>query len=302
MSNKKFVLDPNINQLVKKSPLINKDPMRNYLSLTILLFHFTATAQQEQLAVLELQRLNDSIDVIYKDSIHYYRGRNEKGDTTILDAWSNIVDKYRDARTEIYKIIIHRFPNTATAAENFHWFYFEVPFDTLLGLYNKLGPIALAHENGQHAASFVERAKKLQPGMMAPDFMQPDTEGKPVNLRDFKGKILLLEFWANWCKPCRAENPNIKAAYVKYQTHGFEVIGISMDKESDKEKWLKAITEDKLIWPQVSDLKGFGNEAFLLFNVMPIPDNYLIDRQGKIIARGLHGEKLNETLAKLFGF
>ncbi len=263
---------------------------------------FNAAAQDEEMAIRELKHLDDSIGLVYLDSINYYRNRYEHGDTTIGSAWGKWVDKYREARTDIYKIIIRRFPNTATATENFPWLYFEVPYDTLISLYQELGPVALAHKNGQHATAFVERAKKLQPGKPAPDFMQPDTSGKPVHLKDFTGKILLLEFWANWCKPCRAENPNIKAAYAKYQTHGFEVLGISMDKESDKEKWLKAIAEDKLTWPQVSDLKGFGNEAFLLYNVTPILDNYLIDAKGNIVARGVHGKQLQDALQSLFGF
>jgi peroxiredoxin len=266
------------------------------------LCYFNAAAQDEEMAIKELKRLNDSINVFYQDSIQYYRDRNEKGDTTILEAWGNIVDRYRNVKVNMYKSIVRNFPNTITSIENFPYFYWDVPYDTLISLYKLLGPVALAHENGQHATSFVERAKKLQPGMPAPDFMQPDTAGKPVQLKDFKEKIVLLEFWANWCKPCRAENPNIKAAYTKYQPHGFEVVGISMDKEADKEKWLKAIAEDGLPWAQVSDLKGFGNEAFLLFNVMPIPDNYLIDAKGNIVARGLRGKELHDALQGLFGF
>lgn len=276
--------------------------MRYILWGIMSLYHFQAAAQDEEMSIQELKHLNDSIGLVYLDSINYYRKSYENGDTTVGSDWNKWVDKYREATTDIYKIIIHRFPNTVTAAENFHWFYFEVPFNTLMSLYNKLGPVALAHKNGQHATAFVERAKKLQPGLPAPDFMQPDTAGTPVHLKDFKGKTLLLEFWAHWCAPCRAENPNIKAAYAKYQTHGFEVIGISMDKESDKEKWLKAIAEDKVMWPQVSDLKGYGNEAFLLYNVLPIPDNYLIDSEGNIISRGVRGKQLHDVLQSLFGF
>ncbi len=276
--------------------------MRYILWGIMSLCQFQAVAQDEEMAIRELKHLDDSIGLIYRDSILHYRSRFEDGDTTVKSDWNKWVNNFRDATTEIYKIITRRYPNTSTAAENFHWFYFEVPFDTLISLYNALGPVALAHKNGQHATAFVERAKKLQPELPAPDFMQPDTAGKPIYLKDFKGKIVLLEFWANWCKPCRAENPNIKAAYAKYQSHGFEVVGISMDNEADKEKWLKAITQDGLPWIQVSDLKGFGNEAFLLYNVIPIPDNYLIDAEGNIVARGVRGKQLHDALQSLFGF
>jgi peroxiredoxin len=245
--------------------------MRKLIFSALLHCCISAFAQDENLASKELRILEDSINTVYVDSINYYRSQYESGDTSISERWGNLVDKYREARIHIYKRIARKYPNTTTTAEFFHWFYFEVPYDSLMQLYENLGPIALGHENGKHATGFVERAKKLQPGLTAPNFMQPDTAGNPVFLSDYKGKVTLLEFWANWCKPCRAENPNLKMAYAKYREHGFDVLGISMDKETDKEKWLKAISEDGLPWVQVSDLKGYGNEAFLMYNVLPIP-------------------------------
>jgi peroxiredoxin len=276
--------------------------MRKLIFSALLLCCISAIAQDENLASKELSILEDSINTFYEDSINYYRSRYQSGDTSVIEPWDNLVDKYREARVHINKRIARKYPNTTTTAEFFHWFYYEVPYDTLIQLYENLGPIALGHKNGKHATGFVEREKKLLPGFTAPNFMQPDTAGNPVFLSDYKGKVILLEFWANWCKSCRAENPNIKMAYAKYREHGFDVLGISMDKETDKEKWLKAISEDGLPWVQVSDLKGYGNEAFLMYNVLPIPDNYLIDAEGKIIARGLRGQTLNDALRKIFGF
>ena len=134
-------------------------------------------------------------------------------------------------------------------------------------------------------------------GKFASDFTQPDTSGKPVSLHDFKGKYVLIDFWASWCAPCRAENPNVVKAYKKYHDKGFEILGVSLDNK--KEAWLKAIAADGLSWNHVSDLKGWSNAAAADYGVKSVPANYLLDRDGKIIAKGLRGEFLDKKLAEL---
>jgi len=267
---------------------------------TLLLFQLVLFAQSETEARDYLQKKIESLKSLYKEPINNLRLRIDNGETTAETALDSTFDALSAAYQLLYKDIIYRFPNTETATENMHMFYFNEPFDTLLAHYQKLGPVALQSKNGQDAAAFIERGKKLQPGVEAPTFSHPDTSGKPVSLQDYRGKYVLLEFWASWCEPCRAENPNIKAAYSNYNPSGFDVLGISMDKERDKGKWLKTIYEDGLPWQQVSDLKGYGNEVFWLYNVLPIPDNYLIGPDGKIIARGLRGKKLNDKLEEIF--
>ncbi|MFK7808272.1 MAG: TlpA family protein disulfide reductase [Saprospiraceae bacterium] len=144
----------------------------------------------------------------------------------------------------------------------------------------------------------VDMAKNFLTGAVAPDFGQPTPEGDTLMLSDLRGKIVLVDFWASWCGPCRRENPNVIKVYEKYKDKGFDVLGVSLDRSKDP--WLKAIKKDQLPWHQISDLRGWKNEVAQLYSISSIPHTMLVDREGKIIARNLRGPQLEAALKEIF--
>ena len=138
--------------------------------------------------------------------------------------------------------------------------------------------------------------------MKAYDFTQPDANGKLISLSSFRGKYVLLDFWASWCVPCRQENPNLVKVYQRYKDKGFTIISISLDQPSGKSKWLKAIVDDQLQeWTHVSDLRFMDNAAAKLYVVEAIPQNFLINPAGEIVSINLRGEQLETKLLELLG-
>lgn len=162
---------------------------------------------------------------------------------------------------------------------------------------NLLQGEAAADERVAEMRAFVRTEKETGEGQSAPDFVQADTLGKPVALSSFKGKYVLVDFWASWCGPCRMENPNVVNAYTQYKDKNFTVLGVSLDQ--DKGKWMKAIHDDGLAWTHVSDLKAWQNAVAQQYKIQSIPQNLLIGPDGKIIAKNLRGGVLHAYLKDL---
>lgn len=167
-------------------------------------------------------------------------------------------------------------------------------------LFKVLPAAVRASPTGKQLGDKIEIAKKTRIGVEAMDFTQNDTAGIPVKLSSLRGQYLLIDFWASWCGPCRKENPNLVAAFQKYKDKGFHVLGVSLDRPGQKDKWMKAIYDDKLTWTQVSDLKFWDNDVAKQYGIQSIPQNLLLDPTGKIIAKNLRGEALQARLAEIF--
>lgn len=174
---------------------------------------------------------------------------------------------------------------------------YEMEYMELGELLTTLSPAVHSSKDYQALNERVETLKNVEVGMPAVDFALNDPSGNPIAISAFKGKILLIDFWASWCAPCRRENPNVVKLYNDYKDKGFEIIGVSFD--DDHAKWIDAIQQDQLTWPHVSDLKGWQSAAGKLYAISSIPATVLLDREGNIIAKNLRGEELRKKVEEI---
>lgn len=168
---------------------------------------------------------------------------------------------------------------------------------SLDSLFHCLDPMIQNSFNGQLVKATLDAEMRTSVGRTAPSFDQPDIDGHPVSLSSFNGKYVLIDFWASWCGPCRAGNPAVLKAYKAYHDKGLFILAVSLD--NSRNDWLAAVKKDGLPWTQVSDLQGWKNSAAIEYGVRGIPVNFLLDKDGTIIAKGLRGEELEKKLSEL---
>ena len=227
----------------------------------------------------------------------FYKQKNQAG----MDSLDAEFDKLTAIKNLKNKKYLSENPASPIAMFIFRQFVgYDINADEAEPVFLSLSEKLRSGPAGKEMAEKIEIAKKTGVGRMAMDFTQNDTLGNPVSLSSFKGKYVLIDFWASWCGPCRQENPNVVKAFNNYKDKGFTVLGVSLDQPNAKDKWMKAIHDDNLTWTQVSDLKFWGNAVAVQYGIQAIPQNFLIDPQGKIIGKNLRGEALNKKLETLF--
>jgi len=226
-----------------------------------------------------------------------YKTMQEKKDKRATDSLEKVFDVFEKKEQDFVKTYAQQHPASYIGAFQVYVnFSYNPDAGQLDTIYAALDPKVQDSYYGKKIRNVLDIAKKTAIGKQAPDFSLNNAEGKAISLSSFKGRYVLVDFWASWCGPCRRENPAVVSAYQQYHPKGFDILGVSLDDKKDA--WLAAIKKDNLNWTQVSDLKGWQNSAAELYGIQGIPMNFLLDKEGVIIGKGLRGEDLEKKLSE----
>jgi peroxiredoxin len=273
----------------KISMLVKKDSVRNAL--------IAGTKTQDELNYFEDQLskpLNDKMTALDKAYDSASSTKNAKAVDSLDKLYNNLDAEQKLLVTDFTK----SHPGSIVSAfEIYSNFSYNPRVSQLDSLYKMLDSNIQASYFGREIQNTLEKEKLTAVGNPAPAFTLDDVNGKPVALSSSKGKYTLVDFWASWCGPCRQENPNVVKAYHRFHQKGFDIFGVSLD--TDKSKWVAAIKKDGLDWTQVSDLLGWKASVVSLYGIKGIPMNYLLDKNGIIVAKGLRGEDLDKKLQEM---
>jgi peroxiredoxin len=258
----------------------------------------------------KFQSYNDDSRVIFKKMMKFQEANQQKmmaaqqtQDTATVNSLMKEYNKFQDEMNEQSKTFITKNPDAFISGlllENFLMRNSLTP-EEVKGYYEKLDKTVLDTKSGKNIKKMLDALTAVTIGSIAPDFSAPSPDGKMISLKESMGKVTIIDFWASWCGPCRQENPNVVALYNELHEKGLNIIGVSLDKEGDAQKWKDAIAKDGLTWNQISNLKFWKEPIAEKYNVKSIPATFILDASGKIVAKDLRGEELKAKVKELLG-
>ena len=265
-------------------------------------------AQSPLLHVILFPKEKVTMDIIYNEALNVMQITNVKGSENMemyrryTDIMAGIAadPSLQNSMPDAMEALIRN--NSHQLMSAFLVTYFESAFDEYYDLYKTVRDSTIANYGNNDFVKHVDSKVRsvIAAGTEAPDIVMTDRNGKERLLSDLRGKVVLIDFWASWCRPCRAENPNVVRIYNRYHDKGFEVFSVSLD--NNRDAWLKAIEADGLVWENhVSDLRGWSSAGGRLYGISSIPATVLVDRDGKVLARNLRGQQLEQKLKEIFG-
>jgi peroxiredoxin len=224
----------------------------------------------------------------------------QRKDKAVMEEINKKSDAIAAEKREIQKQFIQKNPGSLVSLDALNTYGGYAPnYDEVQPMFSAFSDKVKSSKSGMDYQEKLNKLKMTAVGAMAPDFTQNDPDGTPVSLSSFRGKYVLVDFWASWCGPCRAENPNVVKAYQAFKDKNFTVLGVSLDQPNAKDKWLKAIADDHLEWNHVSDLNYWKNAVAVQYGINAIPQNVLVGPDGKILAKNVRGEELMKTLDRI---
>jgi peroxiredoxin len=275
-----------------KIELLAKDSLKNV--------SIKGSAGQSDFAALTRQQ--EAYDNKFQTLYDQYDSLQQAGNKEELKKTEAAIDELdKEMKQAVYASFIKSHSNSNVALYALKQYAgWDIDPANVEPLFNSLPASVKTWPSAKALKDRIDIAKKTAIGNYAMDFTQNDTLGKPVSLSSFRGKYVLVDFWASWCGPCRRENPNVVKVFNKFKDKNFTILSVSLDRPDAKDKWLAAIHKDGLTWTHVSDLKYWDNAVAKQFGIRAIPQNLLLDPQGKIIAKNLRGEDLDAKLTEVF--
>ena len=265
-------------------------------------FTFKGEVDQPLLFGLATEDMNYPVQFFVENTNMDVRISNDGETITVRNSPVNTIFQENAEKVfeEGYDIdsLITKYPASPAAAFYlYRYFTYQLPQDELKATRAKISSELAGCPYVKDLDGIIKQLENVQIGKVAPEFSLPDTAGVSVSLSDFRGKYVLLDFWASWCPPCRAEMPNLVKAYKDYKDKGFDIVGISLDSKADA--WAKGVKDLNITWTQLSDLKGWQNSGAALYGVNSIPHTVLVDKDGTIIAKNLHGQELEDKIKEV---